>query len=322
MIFKTIPQNGSSWRESLLYKIEFEQRMESAEVEIFDQLTSTTVATLRLYNVKSTEVDIAPYIRSMMASNGLHSSSAIITTSKDACRVVLRAAGEESEPRLFFRANLPQDEPKILTSPAHLSPISNGEKIRISIYAHQKVSLTIVRPMSAGGVRTLTYTTNGVPCEVSVNVIGAYEGTNIAVRIKCDDMDVEDYTYRVVTREQSAYRVVWENSCGGLESYTFPQSIKRSLTVKSEEVHSESGWYRRVVESKLVRRLLMLGVIQAEVDRVLNILISPKVYMCGGDLNRPLRLLTEEVRYDEHGKLRHLELDVEEEWKGGVGQCA
>jgi hypothetical protein len=94
------------------------------------------------------------------------------------------------------------------------------------------------------------------------------------------------------------------------------------LTIKSQEIESELGWYRRVVESRLVRRLLLHGSTLSEIDRVLGIFLSPVIYLCEGNQTRHVRLLTDEVTFDDHGKVRKLEFDIEELWRGGALQCA
>jgi hypothetical protein len=103
-----------------------------------------------------------------------------------------------------------------------------------------------------------------------------------------------------------------------MECYTFPQSIRRSIAVKAEDVECECGWYRRIVSSTVVRRLIMAGATQDEVDRVLEVLLSPKVYRCNGVDGIAVQLLTDTLAYDAHGKLHRLEFEITEEWKGGV----
>ena len=119
-------------------------------------------------------------------------------------------------------------------------------------------------------------------------------------------------------RDSSAVRLAWVNPSGGMECYTFPQSVKRSVAVKSEDVEGECGWYRRVTGSCVVRRLRMIGATQDEVDWALEVLLSPKVYRCDGWESISVQLLTDTLTYDEHGRLHRLEFDINEEWRGGV----
>ena len=52
-------------------------------------------------------------------------------------------------------------------------------------------------------------------------------------------------------------------------------------------------------------------------DRLLGLFLSPVIYRCVGAVVQQVRLLTDEVAFDEHGRLHKLEFDIEEEWKGG-----
>ena len=317
MIFKTIPQNGKSWQESLLYTLEFEQREGQVKVEIYDQLSSSQLGSIMLYNVTSAEIDIAPYIRSYKMSMPNAAQESIITPSPDACRVVLRVGDRESEPRLFFRSDVGALRPQILSATTDSGTIAVGEKIRLTILARGSINLTVMRS-SNGDFQHYEYITDGVPCEVVLPIDVAMVGESIVLRVVCDGEFVGSSGYRVVERDSSAVRLTWVNTKGGMECCTFPQSVKRSMVVKSEDVECECGWYRRVASSTVVRRVMMLGATQSEMDALLDILLSPKVWKCDGGVDMAVQLLTDTIHYDDHGRLRRLEFDIKEEWKGGV----
>lgn len=317
MIFKTLPQNGASWLAPLLYNLEFDLLQERVEVEIYDKLSSAKLGRVILHNVTTAEIDIAPYIRSYRLNRPLDKQTKIISRSADACRIVLRVKGEESESRLFFRSAICGISHKILSRITSNGTVAMGEVIRLTVMAEQSVNLVVIRP-SEGGIEPYSYLTDGIPCEVAIPINVAAEGEYIQVRITCDGEYLGLYRYRVVERDSSAVRLAWVNPSGGMECYTFPQSVKRSLAVKSEDVEGECGWYRRVTASCVVRRLRMIGATQDEVDWVLEVLLSPKVYRCDGWESISVQLLTDTLTYDEHGRLHRLEFDINEEWRGGV----
>lgn len=318
MNFKTIPKNGASWRERLLYELEFEEGEQLVDVEIYDQITQTVIAKLRLYGDSISELDIAPYIRTAMAKRDkIAVTNITIYPCSDACRITLITNGVSSVPRLYFREDISALSPKVLSGVAEQATIANGEVIRLTVYALESISMTLMQPVAAGGVKTLNYRTNGVPCEVVVPVSRVVDGERIAVSIRCDGGALVTHSFRVVSRDKSAYRLAWINESGGVECGSFAQSVKRSLEVKFEEVESQEGWYRRIVSSKLIRRLSICGVTQREMDRLLGLFLSPVIYRCVGTGAQQVRLLTDEVAFDEHGRLRKLEFDIEEEWKGG-----
>lgn len=323
MNFKTIPKNGASWREPLLYEVELADDEQQVEVEIYDQITQRVIGSLRLYANGPTEVDIAPYIRSAVSSNGaLPESTAAITTSTDAFMIKLRANGMTTQQRLYFREDISNRSSQLLSSRVEGATIANGEIVRLTVYANEIITLTFLQPANAGGVKNYTFYTQGIPCEIAVPISNVGIGENLVVRVRCDGGESVVHNFKVVQREESARRLAWINGYGGVECHTFPQSIQRHLMVKSEEVESELGWYRRVVEARLLRRMLLHGATQSEIDRTLGILLSPVIYLCDGDEAQQVRLLTDSITFDDHGKLRKLEFDIEEVWKGGVSQCA
>lgn len=316
MIFKTIPQNGASWQKPLLYNLEFEQRQEQVAVEIYDLLSSEQLGRIMLYNVSTAEIDIAPYVRSQKLSVSLARQESVIAQSQDACRVVLRVNGVESEPRLLFRSEITTLSPGLISAITESGTIAVGETIRLTVLAHDSINLTVLQPSDSGFTK-YEVATDGVPYEVAVPINTANEGDNIVLRIVCDNTAIVMCRYRVVERDSSAVRLTWENSRGGIESYTFPLSVRRSLQVKSEDIESECGWYRRVVDSTEVRRVMMLGATQGELDAILDILLSPKVFKSVSSEEVAVQLLTDSVTYDNNGKLKRLEFDIKEEWKGG-----
>lgn len=317
MIFKTIPQNGASWLNPLLYTIEFDQPQEQVAVEIYDQISAQTLGVVMLYNVESAEIDIAPYIRSVKAQvDILGRNSSIIQSSYDACRIVLIVDGESSNQRLFWRSDIRGLSFKFFSEPIPNDTIAEGEVIRLSFFATDTVEI-IVNKVLAGTTGRYAMRTLGIPSDVAIQINNVMDGEQIEMIVRLNSQQSTVYNFRVVKRDRSAVRLAWINASGGLEAYTFAQSIKRRVTVKAEDVEAESGWYRRIASARVVRGLIMAGAMQSEVDRALDLLLSPRVYRCDGSECMPVQLLTDTIAYDDHGKLRRLEFDIEEEWKGG-----
>ena len=316
MIFKTIPQNGASWLKPVFYILEFEQKEEQVEVEIYDQLSASTFGRIMLYNVTSAQIDISPYIRSQKLCQTLETQKSIIGTSPDACNIVLRVNGEQSIARLLFRSKISGSIPRILSTVLESETVAAGETIRLTLFANRSISLTILQP-SDGGFNQLDFATHGLPCEVALPINVATPGETIVIRVTCDNQLLAICKYRVVERDESAVRLAWVNSKGGMECHTFPQSVRRSIVVKSEDLEGECGWYRRIVGSTIIRRLIMTGATHSEVDSMLDMLLSPKVFRCDSGENVAVQLLTDSITYDQHGKLQRLEFDIKEEWKGG-----
>ena len=312
-----MPQNGASWANPLLYEVEFDQPREQVTVEIYEQITAQTIGQLSLYNVKSAEIDIAPYIRSANAKvDILAPGSSAIKQSQDAYRVMLIVDGQRSDQRLFWRGDISGLSLKFMNIPLQNDTIAVGETIRLSCYATDTVEVIAYRELagttSRYGARTL-----GIPSDVAIKVNDALEGETIVVSVTLNMKQSMVYRYRVVKRDSTAVRLAWVNSAGGIEAYTFAQSIKRRVSVKAEDIEADGGWYRRIASARIVRGLVMAGATQSEVNRVLDMLLSPKVYRCDETESVAVQLLTDTILYDAHGKLHRLELDIEEVWKGG-----
>ena len=316
MIFKTITLNGASWLTPVLYTLEFEQKEEQVEVEIYDQLSSSLLGRIKLYNVTTAEIDVSPYIRSRKLDLALEPQKAIIGPSPDACRVVLRVNGQESLPRILFRRKIIGQAPRMLSMVMENDTVAVGETIRLTLLSNRSINLTILQP-SDGGFKQVDYSSSGLPSEVVLPINVATPGEVIVIRIMCDNQLLGICKYRVVERDDSAVRLAWVNAKGGMECHTFPQSVRRSIVVKSEDLEGECGWYRRIVGSTIVRRLIMSGATQSEVDSMLDILLSPKVFRCDGSECMAVQLLSDSITYDQHGKSQRLEFDIKEEWKGG-----
>ena len=316
MIFKTMSQNGASWLSPVLYTLEFDKREEQVAVDIYDQLHAEILGRIMLYNVDSAEVDIAPYIRSSMMKKKHLEQTSIIKESKDVCRIVLIVGGARSEPILLFRSDVSAMKPRVMSTVTQSGTVAQGEVIWLTACANDTIELCVEQP-SEGGVKRYAYRANGAPCEIAVPINSASKDDIITIRVVCDNNPEEVCQYRVVERDSTAVRLVWINTIGALESYTFPQSVKREISIKSEDIEGENGWYRRVVSSSVVRRLMVAGATQEEVDRVLTVLLSPVLYRCDGRDSMAVNLITDGLTYDDHGKLRRLEFDIKEEWKGG-----
>lgn len=321
MKFTSIPENGSSWAKPLIYAIESEQLVDLLRVEIVDIIDSKVLTTLLLYNVTNAEVDIAPYLRTIAESRQVNlSSSDGFYISPWVFRVQLVANGVSSASRFFFRGAYDTLSHTIFSGWMSDATIASNETIRLSAHSSKTLSVSLRESDTNVEIKSIMRKTDGLPMDVVMNVgeIGV-STKSLTLRVVCDSIYTSEFTLRVVTRDSSAYSVVWVNGRGGLECYTFPHSRRLSTHVESHEVETECGAYRRVVGATTRSLLYSAYCTESEMNRILGILLSSQVYLCCNGELLPRRVLTDTIKYDEHGRLRRFMLEIEEKtMEGGL----
>lgn len=317
MNFKSIPENGSSWLEPLRYSFTLSGGVQrSVEVKIRDVVNGRSVGQLILYDVDGGEVDVSPYVRSYMAEP-LPVSTVGLSPSQTACRIVVSVNGVESEPRTLFRKTIDYSQPMVLSGGTTNRVVMHGEMIRLSLYAPTSV---IVR-LSFYGValfnRTFKQMTDGMPLEFAFDTSTLDKRvTKISVEVVLDGDVVKTFNYEHAAESSSMYHMVWFNDAGGVEDYTFPYG--KRLSYSSVVSGKSVGGGSHVVENTMHVRLFSAVEVDEELERIIGIIRSPRLYYFQSKSALPVGLATRSVGFDEHGTIKRLSIDVELAWKGGV----
>ncbi len=321
MKFTSIPDNGSPWSDELIYSIDSEvDTPTNLVVDIRDIDNNISLGRCRLYNVTTASVNIAPYLRSTKNLEIRESGSLMAYISPAARNIGVLANGYASEQRTFFRTTLDCNKERVLSLIATPQVISLGEQIRLTVFAKENIRVTVDAYSSRMhlGSQELSQHTYGNPIEIVVPTAEMSSDTErIVVTIYSDNGGLQRTTYCVVKRDLSAHRLMWYNRLGGVECYTFPRSMRTSYIAKCSKAIGTSGYPLDVCQTEQHYRLTSAIEVEEEMNRIAEIIFSPVVFELNGESVEPVELTTRELRFDSHGAMRQLSIDIRKSGRGG-----
>ena len=317
MKFTSIPENGLSWHDALLYAFDTEGGARDVTMVIRDAINDCTIGTMRLYGVTQAEVDIAPYLRSYMAQWQLPEQSGL-SISSAACRVVAEIDGVTSPARTLFYGRINPIHGAALSGVAETRVVRRSDVVRLTLYSPRKLSVRITDAKLGGVVGQFEVLTSYMPYEFTFNLADVPVGvSSLVVDVRGDGQEVAQLRYSISRFGEAARQVAWRNRVGGVECYTFP--VCRATECSAEVV----GDAEPRLTSAVIRRRLESGQeASTERARIAQMICATAVYGCEGLEVEPMRLLTRRLIYGEGGAMKSLELDVEEAWKGGRRETA
>jgi len=319
MRFISIPNQGSSWSAPLLYS--FDTELETAadvDIDIWDCSKNSIIAKKRLYGVISSQIDIAPILRSIYDMR-IDDSVAGIAQSPATIMVCLDIMGLKSEPRLFSVTTLDVAKPKLLCSMPMQQSVSYGEKILFSLYVPTKLKVQI-RTYTNFTSRALTLESDasGISHDIVVATLNfPFNTTRIEITISDGSTTVTTLTYHIEPGVATARRLFWRNWQGGIESYLFPQSIRLMQEAVVDSLTCGEQLFSVLRTAQQRYRLCSAFEDSTELRRISEMLLSPYIYEMTAQGLRTLKLETRSVEYDKHGELRRIALEVYSDWKGG-----
>lgn len=320
MRFVYIPNQGASWRERLEYCFSTDTAQPiDVLVEIIDATSSEVIGSMRLYDVTTGRVNIAPYIVSCVSlvperNNGKVS----VHASPSAIAVIVRVNGVESASRVFFRSKFNPGVSEMLTMHRASDEVELGDVVRLTIHARETLRLTVTYD-GVSGMRPYDYSvsTKGFPMEITLPTRDLKEGAEMVVTARYEDGTMQSVRYKVVPRGSSSCRLLWYNPNGGVETYAFCHRIRLGYGVDVRELVECDGKPSRLVNGRVEYRLCSGSDSSANLERVARLLLSPVVYKERGVEFMEVTVDSREVAFDSKGQLHALSLDVSEEWKGG-----
>ena len=310
MRFVSIPENGASWREKLIYVIDAES---DVGVDLAVEIVDTSLgqlASLNIYNVTSAEIDIAPYLRASVDETPTDGTEGL-AWSTAALSIVVLINGVESPERLFYRAHLDCSQPRILSKLPIRPIVSLGETIRMTIFSPRSVEIRAVFASLAPVNRTYRLVTAGRPVEFTLPLVNMSITQGLRITVLCDGVQQASYDYVITHRDKSARQLVWYNVGGGVESYTFPKSVRLGYSADIAEDQS------RIKSRRVMRRLCSAYESAEEIERIVQMIFSQSVYLVterGCVLQRDIK---RRIEFSPQGTLNQLMIDVVEEWRGG-----
>ena len=322
MKFTSIPNNGSSWGDELIYAIDTEVDTPSnIVVDIRDTNRNVSLGRYRLYGVITAEINISPYLRSLENLEIKTSTTATSYISPASRTIGVMINGYPSDARTFFRAPLDYDKSHTLSEITANQTISLGDAIRLTAFAKEDLVVTINKYSSNRliGSETLRGHTYGNPVEVVIPTSRFRSDTErIVVTIRADDGEtLQHILYNVVERGESSRRLMWYNKLGGVECYTFPTSLRTRYKAEMSKSIGIGGVPMDICSRERHYRISSALETPQEMNRIADIVFSPHIYEMLGDDIVEVELTSREVLFDKHGMLRQLSLDICETKRGG-----
>lgn len=309
MQFVKIPNNGATWQEPLCYTIDTEGVVEEEViVEIVDDISGAVIGRKRLYGISTVEVDIAPYLRSVI--DATPSATTVLSLSPSARRVSLRIGDVQSESRVFFHGTLDGSTPQLLSSYVQSAEVACGDIIRLTAYSPNEVSITVTDTTGMVAPMSIALRSQGLPVEIAIPTL-AYSGERVPIRIDILGDGIRMASLSRIVVAKSAHRgtlVVWYNIMGGIESYTFPTMVRQSIEARVID-------NMRLKEITICDKLVSGYELSSELQRISGVILSPEVFECNGTECSPLKIVHRRIDYDDHGALRRVELNIESRWR-------
>ncbi len=312
MIFTSIPDNYAPVNGPLIYLFSLETEQRSADVKIIDVAHGRTIATRRLYDVQSAEIDVAPYLKRCLEFKPIDGGTSIDDADGLYARIAVEVDGVRSEERLFSPYQVNEGVDTLFRSGAKLQTLSRNESDCVVIYAP-----------NGGVVSCELYEGESICDRCDIEVV-ARQGLQIlkicpaSFPAEADSMLVEinlggvvDYlTYRIVPQGDGAMRLMWLATSGIVQAYTFPTCRLRQIRTEKQRIESYDGHITIAGCAESVLSLLSDYETAAKIEQLGSILESKYVYLDRGTISQRVDVVSTEsvVRYG--GTLNSLQVDI------------
>lgn len=320
MKFTSTPTNGSSWSDPLPFSFDTESN-EPLDLTLNIASASTQIARRKLYGVTSGTIDIAPYLRYLSCIPPTIGMKPSITISPSALQVKVEAQGVSSTMVKLFHAPFDDTHPHALSYATAYQSIVRGEPILLTIFSNNSIQLSISY-VSKSSTTQSTHSAKaiGLPMEIVVPTATINESVkSIVLKIKTSLSTIYQATYHIAEPHGTTKSLIWYNKMGGIERYTFPHVIRTSYKAKVVgEGNDDTPLPAQVKEASVHYRLCSAHESPAEIDRLSEIVFSPRVFLLEGEKIKPIIIEQREVIFDSHGTLKQLCVDITEPWEGGV----
>lgn len=322
MKFTSIPQNGSSWYDKLCYAIDTELSEPSdVQVTIISVRDNKTIGRLNLYGVTSSEFDIAPYLRAVFNPKPQMASSGTIFVSRPAFNIKVVANDVESELRTFARTSFDPNTTQLFHMSSGQQQIALGEPIFISLYSPTSITIrTHTITPTHTNIQARTIVTAGLPSDITLQHPSFL---NNATAIKYEligdaQQQIASLCYTIVKHDPSARRLIWFNSIGGLECYTFPKSRVSRIETEIYKTKCGDRAYNHLHKASTFRELYSAIEGDDEIRRLSEIVCSPYIYTSHNGSIEEVDMKTRSIHFNTTSQTRQLKFEIEERQRGGI----
>lgn len=253
MRFTSTPQNFTPIEQGLVFAFTTDNSTPATVVvEIVDCSDESVIATLRLHNVTTAEVDIAPYIAPFAERKPLKSSTSTLQEAPTALYKV-RVDDVESAELLVSLNRSKVVAPAVATTMSSQRRLACGECDELLLFAEEGSDLEIVMSTDTGEELRLEKVSSGAEMLTVVADDFGEECRRIDVAVLCDGGEVASLCYNIVAPSGRGVRLAWLSSEGSIERYTFP--VTHSITLNAERERVGDGEILRTVACRSESRL-------------------------------------------------------------------
>ena len=317
-----MPEAFSSFREPLLYAFDTQSNTaQEVEIKIIDKNSGSTIGTKRLHGVTKGEIDIAPYLRSVVVPTLPERVEACgVVECPTQMKVVVQANGVNSSSRTFIAAKVDLDNAYQPLTTQHLHrTMARDEFDLISFFSYADIVVEVVVEFSGKGNESLTITPDaGGQRVVAVTAKGRSGVSNMRVTVVVDGQPTTVIEYEIKENLKGARRVAWLNDHLAPELYTFP--LRKSVLIKAARKRMESIWGREAGLAERENELKLISAYepQAQIEALSSILSTPRAWLVEGSELQSVEITTDRVMPASCGEMGIIEVDIRAAKEGEV----
>ena len=282
MTFTSIPQNFTPIAEGLVFAFTTDlDEPSDVAAEIVDCATEEVVATLRLYNITTAEIDIAPYIAPFVERKPMRSATSTLCEAPTAIYKLRVGESDSSEVRVSLNRSTTA-LPTLVTTVPSRRHLAFGENDEFLLLVGEGADVRVDMEADTGDTLHLEgVSTSGA---MMLNIVSAdfvAEASQVDVTIHCRGEELATITYEVAPPCPRGVRLAWLSSEGSIERYTFP--IAHSMTHTAERARVGRGDILQTVGCRSDARLSVASRYEyrAMATALSEIVVSPRVWLVG-----------------------------------------
>lgn len=315
MNFQKISNDFTPCHEGLFFAIDTEaDEPQDVMVEVVDVSADEVVATQRLREIRSAELNIAPYIKPFAEQRPFRSATTMFADAP-LKHYTIRNEEAEAEPLAVSVNRSHVELPSVVTSMPLSRTIAYGEVDELLIFAEPESAIEVNIVADTGEDVAIEYiTTSGATtlC-ISTKDFGK-KVRNLDVDLSCNGVEFCALHYRVVPSRKGALRLAWVSDCGSIERYTFPVVVKSQRKGDREFIDTLGG--RRVVRTTAESIISVRSHYEprATVEAIAQVLSSPNVWVEYSNRYQDVGVLSTAVDVDVFGEPECVMLALQE-WR-------
>lgn len=312
MKIEKLSDNFTPLQQGILFGIDSESDLPTdIAVEIIEAKSGEVVTTQLLRNTTVATVNIAPYITGIdtLAPTTFDRVSFIEAPT---ATYKIRIDKVESE-EVVVAANCCKigSSPAIISTLPTLRRIARGENDSVLIKTNPGEAIYAEIESDTGETLQFSYAPQS---ELSMLVLSLEDFHNkvgsFDVWLYCNGTVIGTMHYKVVVPPKTATRLAWLSDNGSVEQYTFPSSVKHTLTSEKRSILTSEGISAAHSRAKCKITLASRIEPKATIEALAQIAASTKVWVKQHGDWKLVEVVTSEMNYNLFGEPSHLLFEV------------